>query len=176
MKYREECTHDELLAALDYDSETGLFTWKPRQHKKHSDYKRRQGKPAGSVKKGSKTPHIRVKFNQVDYQAHRLAWFYVYGEWPIRDLDHHNGDPQDNRIVNLRLSTTSQNGMNRGPQKNNKCGLKGVIWVKEKNKWRALIKINKKNMFLGYFNCPAAASFAYQIASDKLHKEFGRTF
>jgi hypothetical protein len=105
-----------------------------------------------------------------------LAWFYYYGEWPIRDLDHHNGNPQDNRISNLRLSTTSQNGMNRGPQKNNTSGLKGVVWDKARNKWAARIKINQKMINLGRFDCPAAASFAYQIASDNLHKEFGRTF
>src|SRR3990167_3120706 len=55
---------------------------------------------------------IRVNNDGILYRAHRLAWLYVYGFWPPADIDHINGNRSDNRIVNLRSVTRSQNLQN----------------------------------------------------------------
>lgn len=65
--------------------------------------------------------------------------------------DHINRDKLDNRKVNLRTVTKSQNDHNTGPMKNNKSGYKGIYWYQEKGKWKVQIAINKKNIHLGYF-------------------------
>lgn len=87
-------------------------------------------------------------------------------------IDHINHDTLDNRKNNLRISTKSTNGMNRGKNKNNSSGYKGVHFKKDKNKWCARITIERKIIFLGYFNNPLDASLAYNNAAINIHKDF----
>ena len=168
-------TAEYVKSVLDYDPNTGIFYWKSREDIHPSTNAKFAGKVAGSIKRG-RTPHIRIKLQQVDFQAHRLAWLIVHGYWPTMDLDHIDGNPQNNKIINLRYTNASLNGMNRGKQLNNTTGLKGVVFDKSRNKFAARIKVNQKMINLGRFDCVAAAHFAYQIACDKIHGEFGRAF
>ena len=66
-------------------------------------------------------------------------------------VDHINHNPLDNRKCNLRICTYSQNNMNKDIQSNNTSGYPGVYWSKTENKWYARIKINGKNICLGYY-------------------------
>ena len=66
-------------------------------------------------------------------------------------VDHINRDRLDNRKSNLRICSQQQNSMNRGIQSNNNSGVVGVYWAKSRNKWCAQIMLNKKNIFLGYY-------------------------
>lgn len=86
---------------------------------------------------------------------------------PMLHADHINGNGLDNRRKNLRLATIAQNAMNRGVQKNNKLGVKGVFLVKS-GKYRAMIKKNGKNISLGYFSTLKEASDAYNSAAQSL--------
>jgi hypothetical protein len=90
-------------------------------------------------------------------------------------VDHINGDTLDNRRSNLRICTITENNRNCHKYKNNTSGYKGVHWDKEKRKWRAAIKVNKKIISLGRFDDPEKAYEAYVAASKKYHGEFGRT-
>jgi len=108
------------------------------------------------------------------FPVHRLVWAFVNGKWPNDQIDHVNGIKNDNRLINLREANNSQNNMNKGKQSNNTSGFKGVSWHKLRNKWRSDIRVDGKRFNLGNYDCIAAASFAYQIASDKYHGEFGR--
>jgi hypothetical protein len=101
-----------------------------------------------------------------------MAWLIAAGEWPADQVDHINGDKSDNRWCNLRAADNSQNHANIGLLSSNTSGLKGV--VRAKKKWGAQIGVNNQNVWLGNFDCPAAASFAYQIAADKAFGEFAR--
>lgn len=87
-------------------------------------------------------------------------------------VDHINGAGTDCRRDNLRLASTSQNARNRGKQRNNKSGFKGVSWHSQNRKWRAEIAVNKQIIHLGLFDTPEEAHRAYCEAADSLHKEF----
>jgi hypothetical protein len=65
--------------------------------------------------------------------------------------DHINQNKLDNRKSNLRTVTKSQNGINRGKNKNNKSGYKGIYWDTWSEKWRAEIMTNSERIRLGRF-------------------------
>ena len=88
--------------------------------------------------------------------------------------DHLNGNGLDNRKINLRICTTSQNSMNRGLQINNTTGFKGVNYDKFSNKFRAQIRVNNIYKNLGYYIDPKDAARAYNAAAIKLHGEFAK--
>lgn len=70
---------------------------------------------------------------------------------PKIQVDHRNHNKLDNRKQNLRLATPQENNFNRTFKSKSISGIKGVVWSKERKKWTANIKINSKNIFLGYF-------------------------
>lgn len=87
-------------------------------------------------------------------------------------IDHINGDKLDNRKDNLRVTTPSQNAMNRGSQSNNSSGYKGVIYDKARGKWRAEICFRGNRKHLGRFETAELAALAYNEAAIKYHGEF----
>ncbi|MBV8474518.1 MAG: HNH endonuclease [Hyphomicrobiales bacterium] len=159
-------TAEILRERLHYDPSNVVFTWilPPKCGSVAA------GDVAGSMSKGYRT----IMLDGRNYAAHRLAWLYVTGEWPSGDVDHVNLDKADNRLSNLRVATDSQNLANRRKNSNNTSGLKGVTWNKLCRKWLAQIVVNRKHKYLGVFDCPAAAHFAYVIAADRHFGEFAR--
>ncbi len=90
-------------------------------------------------------------------------------------VDHINGNTLDNQKSNLRICTNSENMCNRGKQKDNTSGYKGVLFKKKhKNPWFARIKKDKIIYPLGYFNTPKEAAIAYNNKAMELHGEFAR--
>jgi hypothetical protein len=90
-------------------------------------------------------------------------------------IDHRNGDGLDNRRSNLRVATAAQNGMNRGKQRNNQSGFKGVR--RRTNctaRWEAHITIARKMHSLGHFSSPEEAARAYDAKAREVHREFAR--
>lgn len=88
------------------------------------------------------------------------------------DVDHINHDPADNRKKNLRIVTRSQNNMNAKLSKNNTTNVPGVVYDKERNKWKAQIGINYKNIILGRFDTKEEAITARKAAEEKYFGEF----
>jgi hypothetical protein len=159
-------TSDELLQLLAYDPQTGVFTWRVTMSSRAI-----RGAKAGTRNGG----YVQLKINKRIYQAHRLAWLYVHGEWPPEFIDHINGDPGDNRIENLRLATSSQNLANSRRRRDNAAGVKGVCWNKRDARWRAQIRINGKKTYLGSFTEIKDAAAAYRSAAEKHYGEFAST-
>jgi hypothetical protein len=92
---------------------------------------------------------------------------------PKIQVDHvRRDDTLDNREENLRIATNAQNGCNRGLQTNNSSGFRGVFQVKEKNKWRAKVKVNQQTIHLGCFDTPVHAAAIYNWVARRLHGAF----
>ena len=88
------------------------------------------------------------------------------------EVDHIDGNRLNNQKSNLRLATSSQNKMNRGPRKDNKSGYKGVSWHKQRNQWTARIMANGKYQHLGLFGNILDAVKTYNEAAIKYFGEF----
>lgn len=93
---------------------------------------------------------------------------------PGSEIDHVNGNGLDNRRVNLRFASRSENCSNCRPSRNNRSGYKGVHWHKGAKKWRSQIKTNGKRIHLGYFENKNDAARAYNEAAIRLHGSFAR--
>lgn len=139
-----ELTAEYLRSILHYDPATGIFTWKVRTANQV-----KAGDVAGSLDGHG---YLQIKLQSRHYQAHRLAWLYVYGEWPKLSIDHINRNRADNRISNLRDVSHKQNLQNTSKYSNNTSGHPGVSWNKRDSKWQAQIMHNYKHIYLGYFS------------------------
>lgn len=87
-------------------------------------------------------------------------------------IDHINRNPLDNRKCNLRPCSSQENCMNKGIQSNNSSGFPGVSYKKDKNKWKAYISINRRQIYLGYFDCIEDAIKARKQAEIDYFGEF----
>lgn len=165
-KVRPPLTQERLKELLNYDPLTGIFTWKVRQGGTANP-----GEPAGSLQ-----PHgyIRLTVEGVQYYAHRLAWFYMTGRWPVDEIDHANGNRAENFFANLREADRFQNLGNTKRRSDNTSGHKGVTWNKECRKWAAQIGIRGEYRSLGLFPTFEEARDAYRLAALAEWGEFAR--
>ncbi len=152
---KPDITHEQLTTLLHYDPETGIFTQKMRW------WNREPGDRVGGM-----TPqgywYIGVGGKQ--YPAHRLAWFYVYGEWPEGDIDHINRIRDDNRFCNLRQTTRSKN-LHNAPAYG-ASGIRGVSWSNRDKVWRACITVDYDRHELGSFKTKEQAAAARKFAEQ----------
>ena len=137
-----------------------LFTWDPVSGRIHWK-DRYNGRPAFvSVQTQG---YLYGKVFGKNYLAHRVLWALEHGEWPSGDIDHINQNKTDNRMCNLRTATKTENARNKTRNKNNTSGFVGVS--KCKNKWRAYVTVDHKQMHLGLFNTKKQAHNAREKAN-----------
>lgn len=135
-------TQEELKSKLTYDPNTGIFIWLVGSFK---------GKQAGCVSGNLPDDgYWIIRINKKTYQAHRLAYLYVYGEFPRILVDHIDRNRTNNKLDNLRQSTDALNSKNQTIYKNNVTGYHGV--TAHGKRWRARINVNGNKIHLGVFD------------------------
>lgn len=87
-------------------------------------------------------------YTRNNYKQIKLHRFILKLNPEDKMVDHIDRDKSNNKKSNLRLATNSQNLANVTHNKNNTSGFRGVLFIKDKNKWQAKYASN----FLGYFN------------------------
>jgi hypothetical protein len=139
---------------LSYNPDTGVFTWLKNTGKLH-----KIGEVAGHT---ALNGYVYVQYKSKRYLAHRLAWYFIYGSVPEKEIDHINEQRHDNRVCNLREVSRPQNAQN-------KSRYVGASWVGSRNKWQVYITTNSKTKFIGYFDNKEDAQDAYLAAKRKHH-------
>lgn len=157
-------TAQRLRELVHYDPETGAFTW--AKGRPGCGY----GKSAGSF--DSSDGYWRMRCDGTTYKAHRLAWLYMTGEWPLQQVDHMDGNRANNRFANLRQASHSANQQNQraAPISNKSCGLLGVTLHKPTGKWYSQIRFGGKRKYLGSFATAELAHEAY-CEAKRMHHE-----
>lgn len=157
---KTELTAERLRELLNYDPETGVFTWRVR-----TSNSVKVGQQAGSDMSG----YLSIRLLGGRHKAHRLALLYMYGAPPEGVVDHINGVTRDNRIENLRVVTKSGNAANqRRARADNTCGFLGVHKARGAG-WKSQIMVNGRTKHLGTFPTPETAHGAYLLAKRELH-------
>ena len=152
-------TASEVRELLNYDAETGVFIWKQNR-----GTRKLKGIRAGSFHSAGYR-HIMVEGSW--YLEHRLAWLITYNAWPTLTIDHINGVRDDNRIVNLREATHSEQLQNRKIPASSRHP--GVTFCKQTRRFRARIRVNRRLVELGRFDTSAEAQGAYLKAKQQYH-------
>jgi hypothetical protein len=179
-------TVDQLRDLISYDAVTGKLTWRARPLHYFSDdgrgaiwssrkwNARYAGTPALASVEANGYGHGDIL--GLRYKAHRVAWALHYGAWPNQDIDHIDGDPQNNRIGNLRLVSDTENMRNQKLNAKNTSGHMGVYWHGSRSKWCAFIKINRRKKHLGLFPTKDGAISARKAAERQygFHPNHGR--
>ncbi len=165
---KKELTQSEIHRVLCYNPLSGNFMWRVALGKRI-----KVGGRAGTTCRNYQNGRLnrRIRIHGRAYSAHILAFIYMRGYWPSQEIDHKDRDGLNNRWLNLREATHSQNQANSGLQKNNKLGIKGVC-LRTNGKYHAKIDFNCKRYHLGDFNTSEAASRAYWKAAKKYFGEF----
>jgi hypothetical protein len=154
-------TQSRLREVLQYYPSTGVFRWRITRGPKAPE-----GAKAGTAQNRG---YVAIMVDQQLYLAHRLAWLYTHGDWPVGTIDHKNGIRTDNRIRNLRDVSLQANLHNQtAAYQSNKTGLRGVSFEPRSNKWYSRIRVNGKNLMLGYFRTAEEAHAAY-VAAKTIH-------
>lgn len=176
----KELTIEILSELLNYNPDTGLFTWKHRDRKwfkAERDFKRWNNRHAN--KHALDTNSLGYKLGYIFYRrylAHRVAFAIHHGYWPTDQIDHINRDRSDNRIENLRAVSNAENMKNLSMHKNNTSGVMGVYWSITTKKWYVQINVDGKKKHLGYFVDKQDAIQARKNAEIKYgyHENHGR--
>lgn len=156
-------TADYLRSLLDYSPETGEFRWKVVRRSAHGRTK--VGSVAGFVRSDG---YVFIGIDGRAHMAQRLAWLYMTGEWPAGPLDHVSRNRADNRWINIRPATRSENNRNKSLRSDNVSGTTGVSWDSRRGKWSARIRVGGKYLMLGRFDTLPDAVTA-RLEAERLH-------
>jgi hypothetical protein len=157
-------SYEEAIRIFEYRDGKLYWRIKPR-------YQTCIGTEAGYV---NKRGYRAVGWNKRLYRAHRIVFLMHYGYMP-EQIDHINGNRDDNRIENLREATASQNQWNRGANIKNATGHKNIKWVDRLKKFVVAIAIEKRSKHIGVYADLESALQAASAARSNLHGEFART-
>jgi hypothetical protein len=155
-------TANRLKSLLEYNPENGVFT------RKIDASNTKSGSVAGYIDIDS--GYVRIGIDGKRYWAHRLAWLYMHGVWPVHDIDHIDRDRSNNRISNLRDVRRSMNLQNQVEANQRSVSrIRGVSWDKARCRWKVELSVGNRNKYIGRFSSIDAAADAYRKAKEKFH-------
>lgn len=150
-----ELTQGETTSVSDVDADLAAFSW--------------------SVKKGrgaTRYAHRGCRRPDGKWTTERLHQVIARRMGIAGEPDHKDRNGLNNHRENLRPANDSQNQGNVGIQTNNTSGFKGVSFRRDRAKWIAYIRVDRKRIHLGYFDDPIEAALAYDVAALKHFGEF----
>jgi len=140
---------------LDYDPDTGEFRWRlrtPNEHYSEHVCRALNARDAGKVAGSScGQNYLKVQLLGAKYMLHRVAFLWQHGEWPDGEVDHIDGNPQNNAMCNLRVVTKAHNRRNAARRRDNDSGVTGVWRVPKSGKWLAYIRYEGRLRNLGRY-------------------------
>ncbi|MCK5601936.1 HNH endonuclease [Candidatus Pacearchaeota archaeon] len=175
-----ELTQSRLKELLHYNPDDGVFTWLNRPIGSFITDRAGKtwngkfaGKAAGTLQQNG---YISMAVHSKQCRAHRLAYLYMTGAWPI-EIDHDDRVRHHNWWSNLNNGTSQDNNRNHPMKNTNTSGTTGVGWHKASKKWHAYISADGKEKGLGYYAYINDAIAARKAAEIKYgyHKNHGIT-
>lgn len=185
LEQQENISRNVVCELVCYNPEKGNFFWKSRKPKWFDDKNHSANRCckvwntrfAGTeaFRKNHISGYKYGSFFGKNFLSHRLAWLIIYGVWP-NEIDHINGNRTDNRIINLRDVTRSENMRNLSLSKANSSGIVGISKVQRDGTWLAQIGINGKVIRLGNYKSFEEACSARRSAElkYKFHENHGK--
>lgn len=166
---REELTPEIVRAVLNYDSITGILTWRSKQHSKRIVL----GARAGSLVPS--TGYRSISLFGKTYPEHIICWYHYHGVWPTGQIDHDDHVRDHNWILNLKDVTFLENMRNRKSLAGTVTGHQGIWYNKRTNRYVAQIVMDGKKVFQK--SCKTASE-ALELREKKLielgfHKNHG---
>ncbi len=164
MSAANQLTSQRLREMFHYDAISGLFIRKVRTL---------SSQKAGDIPGSIDAHGYRVmRIGKKIYKAHRLAILYCTGQMPEHlEVDHIDGNRQNNALHNLRLVDRKTNTENhRKAHSHSKTGLLGASFSKSKGKFVAQIRANGVVHYLGQYDDAQSAHAAYVAAKRIQHK------
>lgn len=170
----KQITQEYLKSILDYDPNSGVFTWKVSS----KNHQHNIGDIAGcQVNHGGKTKYAIIGINKENYRANRLAFLYMTGSMPFH-VDHKDRDGTNNKWDNLRSATKQTNAANTERRSDNTSGFKGISFRSDKRrvkKWRACLFKDGKQIVIGTYHTKEEAAKAYDEVVVKYFGDFAVT-
>ena len=151
---------NDLKDILHYNLDTGVFKWRV------DIANVKAGTVAGTLHHEG---YIQIKYNGGFYGAHRLAFLYVTGSFPVL-VDHKDRDRANNAWSNLRSASHQQNVCNASIRSDNPSGTKGIR-LRPSGKWQARVALNGKEYTKTYIERSDAEAWLINKRND-LHKDF----
>lgn len=158
-------TQEQLKLLVAYDPATGIFTRLVGGNQMK----------AGSVLGYEDHGYLRASIAGTRYYLHQLAFLYMEGHIPPKDIDHKDTNGLNNAWGNLRVAGKSLNGANRPMMITNTSGIKGVSFCATTKRWRASITVRGCSLNLGRYHSVEDAAEAYAKAAELHFGEFART-
>lgn len=159
-----QLTAERLRQVLRYEPETGHLYWLEDRGPWA-----KAGHLAGVIRPDG---YVMIRLFQTLYYAHRLAWFWMTGEWP-NQIDHKDLDKANNSWDNIRISTQAQNVCNTRLRKDNTSGFKGVVERPSRKNVRYIAQYRQKH--IGCFATAEQAHEAWRKEATRQQGEFVRS-
>ena len=157
---KTDLTAARLRELLEYTPETGKFIRKTK---------------ASNMKSGSvfgckaKNNYLRGRVDGTLYYLQRLAWLYVTGSWPVKHIDHIDGNVTNNALYNLREAFAYENLQNIKKKTKSISGIRNVYFDRQSGKWQVKIKAHNKSISYGYYANIEDAELVAKKAKQEIH-------